>query len=187
VSADDTIRPALAACHIAERARCLDEPDQSDRWADAYRACLRAQYPWEASWAAYQRSRALLRERGHRGEAAQALRESQDIATSLGAEPLLTRIAFIATQARVVLAAGPRAHDEDGAPGDLSGVGLTRREREVLAHVVAGRTYAEIGRRLFITEKTVSVHVSHIMAKTGTGSRVELAALATRPRPQDPG
>jgi DNA-binding CsgD family transcriptional regulator len=57
---------------------------------------------------------------------------------------------------------------------------LTSREREILAHIVAGRTYGEIARELVISEKTVSVHVSHLLHKTGTASRVELAQLARR-------
>ncbi len=57
---------------------------------------------------------------------------------------------------------------------------LTPREREVLAHLVAGRTYAEIAKALFVTEKTVSTHVSHVLSKTGTASRHEVAALALR-------
>ncbi len=58
--------------------------------------------------------------------------------------------------------------------------GLTPREREILAHIVAGRTYGEIARELVLSEKTVSVHVSHLLHKTGTTSRVELAQLARR-------
>jgi DNA-binding NarL/FixJ family response regulator len=52
---------------------------------------------------------------------------------------------------------------------------LTPREREILAHIVAGRTYGEIARDLVISEKTVSVHVSHLLHKAGTTNRVELA------------
>ncbi|HZA30105.1 MAG TPA: helix-turn-helix transcriptional regulator, partial [Propionibacteriaceae bacterium] len=58
--------------------------------------------------------------------------------------------------------------------------GLTAREREILAHIVAGRTYGEIARELVISEKTVSVHVSHLLRKTGASGRVELAQLARR-------
>ncbi len=57
---------------------------------------------------------------------------------------------------------------------------LTPREREVLSHLVAGRTYAEIAQALFISEKTVSAHVSNLLRKTGTSSRVEVAELARR-------
>jgi DNA-binding CsgD family transcriptional regulator len=58
--------------------------------------------------------------------------------------------------------------------------GLTAREREILAHIVAGLTYGEIARELMISEKTVSVHVSHLLHKTGTTNRAELAQLARR-------
>jgi DNA-binding NarL/FixJ family response regulator len=57
---------------------------------------------------------------------------------------------------------------------------LTARELEVLAHLVAGRSNGEIAGALFISAKTVSVHVSNLMRKTGTASRVEAAAWARR-------
>jgi DNA-binding NarL/FixJ family response regulator len=47
---------------------------------------------------------------------------------------------------------------------------LTEREREVLAEVAEGLTNAEIGRRLFITERTVEVHTKQIFAKLGLES-----------------
>jgi DNA-binding CsgD family transcriptional regulator len=59
-------------------------------------------------------------------------------------------------------------------------IGLTAREVEVLAHLVANRTNAEIAHTLFISERTVSVHVSNLLRKTATGSRREVAALARR-------
>ncbi len=57
---------------------------------------------------------------------------------------------------------------------------LTRREHEVLAHLAQGRTNGEIARALFISRKTASVHVSNILAKTGTSDRAEAAAWARR-------
>ncbi len=57
---------------------------------------------------------------------------------------------------------------------------LTPREREILALVAAGRSNGEIGQQLFISAKTVSVHVSNVMAKLGAGSRTEASALARR-------
>lgn len=63
---------------------------------------------------------------------------------------------------------------------------LTPREREVLALLVAGRTYGEIAHDLVVSEKTVSVHVSHILGKTRTSSRVQAAALARRLGLADP-
>jgi DNA-binding CsgD family transcriptional regulator len=58
--------------------------------------------------------------------------------------------------------------------------GLSRREREVLALIAEGRTNREIGERLFISQKTVGVHVGNILAKLGVSGRVEAAAVAIR-------
>lgn len=59
-------------------------------------------------------------------------------------------------------------------------VALTARERDVLRLVAEGSTNREIGVRLFISEKTASVHVSNAMAKLGALSRYEAAASAER-------
>ena len=58
--------------------------------------------------------------------------------------------------------------------------GLSVRERGVLAEVVAGRTNREIGERLYISDKTVGVHVGNILAKLGVSGRVEAATVALR-------
>ncbi|HEX7492420.1 MAG TPA: LuxR C-terminal-related transcriptional regulator [Candidatus Limnocylindrales bacterium] len=63
------------------------------------------------------------------------------------------------------------------APHDF---GLSKREMEVLALIAEGRSNPEIGRRLFITRKTVAVHVSNILTKLGVSGRVEAAAVAIR-------
>ena len=44
--------------------------------------------------------------------------------------------------------------------------------------LVEARTNRQIASRLYISEKTVSVHVSNILAKLGVRSRAEAAALA---------
>ena len=58
--------------------------------------------------------------------------------------------------------------------------GLSRREHEVLALISEGRTNREIGERLFISQKTVGVHVGNILGKLGVSGRVEAAAVAIR-------
>ena len=58
--------------------------------------------------------------------------------------------------------------------------GLSGREREVLVLVAQGRTNREIGERLFISQKTVGVHVGNILAKLEVSGRVEAAAVAIR-------
>jgi DNA-binding CsgD family transcriptional regulator/tetratricopeptide (TPR) repeat protein len=59
------------------------------------------------------------------------------------------------------------------APGPL-----TPREREVAQLVAQGLSNGEVAKRLFISTKTASVHVSNILAKLGMSSRVEIAAWA---------
>ncbi|MCK9821969.1 AAA family ATPase [Nocardioides cavernae] len=59
-------------------------------------------------------------------------------------------------------------------------VTLTPRESEILALVAEGRSNGEIGKQLFISTKTVSVHVSNILAKLDAASRTEAAAVARR-------
>jgi DNA-binding CsgD family transcriptional regulator/tetratricopeptide (TPR) repeat protein len=58
--------------------------------------------------------------------------------------------------------------------------GLSAREREVLMLVSQGRTNREIGERLFISQKTVGVHVGNILSKLEVSGRVEAAAVAIR-------
>jgi DNA-binding CsgD family transcriptional regulator len=67
---------------------------------------------------------------------------------------------------------------------------LTDTERRVVDLIEQGLTNPEIGRRLFISHRTVETHVSHIFAKLGISSRVQLAAQAARrpgqaPSPQE--
>jgi DNA-binding CsgD family transcriptional regulator len=56
--------------------------------------------------------------------------------------------------------------------------GLTAREREILARVVAGESNRDIATALFISPKTVSVHVSALLRKFGVSGRGDLSAAA---------
>lgn len=58
--------------------------------------------------------------------------------------------------------------------------GLSPREAEVLVVLTQGRTNREIAERLFISERTVAVHVRRILAKMKVSGRVEAAGLAIR-------
>ncbi|HKQ03398.1 MAG TPA: response regulator transcription factor, partial [Actinomycetes bacterium] len=64
------------------------------------------------------------------------------------------------------------------APGDPAP--LTPREREVATLVAEGCSNGEIARRLYISTKTASVHVSNILAKLDMTSRTEVATWALR-------
>jgi len=73
------------------------------------------------------------------------------------------------------------------APTDhSSGGALTPREKEIVALVAEGRSNGEIARALFISTKTVSVHVSNVLAKLGAASRTEAAAWALRQEAETP-
>jgi DNA-binding NarL/FixJ family response regulator len=63
--------------------------------------------------------------------------------------------------------------------GDL---GLTPREVEVLGHLAAGLTDGEIAELLFISKKTVSVHVSNVLRKLGVANRVEAGKVGQAQR-----
>lgn len=55
---------------------------------------------------------------------------------------------------------------------------LTEREREVLKLAIAGHTSKEIGQSLGISYRTVEIHRTHVMQKTGASNLLELARMA---------
>jgi two-component system nitrate/nitrite response regulator NarL len=57
---------------------------------------------------------------------------------------------------------------------------LTAREREVLGCLAAGMSNRQVARSLDISVRTVTVHVSNLLRKTGTGSRTEAALWAVQ-------
>ena len=175
---DDPVQSAVHAVHEAQLARCRNDPAAVDYWARAVEAAAASDARYLHLEALLRRAEALLNRPGSRVAAADALREAHRAASAMGALALDNEVAAIARSARISLdEPHPEALAKD-RPDELRV--LTGREREVLAHLVAGRSYAEIARSLFISEKTVSVHVSNLMRKTGTSSRVEAAAWARR-------
>ncbi|HVE67589.1 MAG TPA: LuxR C-terminal-related transcriptional regulator, partial [Solirubrobacteraceae bacterium] len=61
----------------------------------------------------------------------------------------------------------------DRAAAAAEGPGLTRRELEVLRHVSVGRTNPEIAQELFLSPRTIDMHVRNILRKLDCRSRVE--------------
>jgi DNA-binding CsgD family transcriptional regulator len=177
----------LASCE-AEFSRLEGTPDP-DRWAAAADAWQALQIPYEAGYALMREAEATLAQHGDRPRAARSLKAAHAIATRLGAAPLLRRTEQLAARAGITLepadgAGIPEGGDavqlEAGGSARLPGGrhDLTRRELEVLALIGAGRSNGEIGELLYVSKKTVSVHVANIKAKLGASSRVEIAVYA---------
>jgi DNA-binding CsgD family transcriptional regulator/tetratricopeptide (TPR) repeat protein len=118
---------------------------------------------------------------GDRDAAAKSAGEALESASAMGAGWLAAEARSFLVRARLPLPEGcdEAAGDEVEALED-DPFGLTPREREVLAMVAEGATNREIGERLFMAEKTASVHVSRILAKLDVRSRTEAAAVAHR-------
>ncbi len=91
--------------------------------------------------------------------------QARAAATALGARPMLEDLRAIGSVA---------------GRNESTSETLTAREGEILALVAEGRSNGEIGKQLFISAKTVSVHVSNILGKLGAASRTEAAAIARR-------
>jgi DNA-binding NarL/FixJ family response regulator len=105
---------------------------------------------------------------GRRDEAAAELRSAHAGAVHMGATPLREAVEALARRTRIAL---------PGVKPDSDDL-LTPRERAVLELVASGLTNRQVGERLYISEKTASVHLSRVMAKLGAGSRTEAVALA---------
>ena len=160
-------------------------PSDPDRWAEAAGAWDELGCPWPAAYARWRLAEALLERGAPREEAVVPLRRAWATARGLGARPLLAEVELLARRARIALAPEPAAASaaetaaaQPAAPGDE--LGLTPREREVLALVAEGRTNRQIAEALFISDKTASVHVSNILAKLGVANRAEAAATVHR-------
>ena len=67
---------------------------------------------------------------------------------------------------------------EPGVPAGVHPGGLSDREVEVLRLVAKGLPSAEVGRRLFLSPRTVDWHLSSIYTKLGVRSRTEAARFA---------
>ncbi len=174
---EDLIQPAMEALFTAETARGTAEAPTSAVWADAVRRCDSAELRWDAAVSSWRWAQALFDEGATRATVAVPLRSAHRFAVDAGAIPLRLQVETLAAVGRIPLEE-PAAASGGRSPAPFDS--LTKREQEVLSHLVAGRTYAEIAKALFITEKTVSVHVSNLLHKTGTSSRREVAALAVR-------
>jgi DNA-binding NarL/FixJ family response regulator len=105
----------------------------------------------------------------------------------MDATPLLAEIRELAEHARVPLHDPTSDGEAPAVPVPRSATdpleALTARELEVLEVLAGGLTNREIAGKLFISEKTVGVHVGRIYHKLGVRGRVQATSLFRRARP----
>jgi DNA-binding CsgD family transcriptional regulator len=115
--------------------------------------------------------------------ATRVLQDCLGLARSLGAAPLREDAQRLAIRARIRLDVAPvdAVVSASTTPRrSARELGLSEREVDVLELLAVGMTDRDIGARLFITEKTASHHVSHILTKLTVARRGEAAAVAHR-------
>jgi DNA-binding NarL/FixJ family response regulator len=116
----------------------------------------------------------LLRAAGRRDEAAPLLEEALAGFERLGAAADVARVvsALPSVGSRRRARAAPRpTHGWES---------LTTSERSIVALVAEGLTNRQIALQLSVSRRTVETHLSHVFAKLGLSSRVELATAAIR-------
>ncbi|MEV6490501.1 AAA family ATPase [Actinoplanes sp. NPDC051633] len=186
-SVDDAAAPVRAVVEgyldlcAAELSRIEDRHDPAP-WERAASAWDKRNQPYPAAYSRLRQAEELLRRKGRKAAATAALRAAWATAQAMGAKPLAAEISAVASRARIALVAGEEPAVAAVDEGDELAV-LTVREREVLAAIAEGLTNREIGQRLFISERTVGVHVGHIFDKLQVRSRVQASRVFLERRP----
>ncbi|MEP7361190.1 MAG: response regulator transcription factor, partial [Chloroflexota bacterium] len=169
-------------------------------WSKLAEAWAELHIPYNQARALWWQSAALLLDRSRRDEARKALTTAWKIAGNLPALPLRKALAELGTRGNIrlpedklvaisiqpevgtqdLVAVGPGPAATPLAPPAPHRFGLSPRESSVLVILTEGRTNREIAERLFISERTVAVHVRRILQKLGVKGRVEAAGVAIR-------
>ena len=163
--------PMSAAFAETARAHLVTcEGEQSPEvWASVVERWRVLGMPFELGWALLRLGESAARE-GHSCQARDAWDEALRIGNKVGALPLVAAAESAARRARVRLPTIPSRTP--------TSFGLTTRELEVLRLLAGGATNSAIAQQLFMSPKTASVHVSHVIAKLGVANRTEAAAIA---------
>ncbi|WP_304608726.1 LuxR family transcriptional regulator [Glycomyces sp. TRM65418] len=147
---DPVASEALALLDAAGKTGGPGDGPYGGAWAEPYRQ----------AYAHWRLAEALLAAPGaeSRTEAAAVLADAKATAIRLGAGPLAAELCALAERARL----------DTAMPTSTP---LTPRELAVLRQVARGLTNRQIGAELYISEKTVSVHLSRAMAKLQVAGR----------------
>ena len=166
---DTGLGPWATATLARSRALLGDESALDDDFAEALRLCTDSVSPFE-----HARTELVygerLRRAGRRLDCREQLRAALDGFERLGASSWAER-------AREELrASGETVRKRDPALVDE----LTPRELEIALQVADGGTNKEVAARLFLSPKTVELHLGRVYRKLGIRSRTELARLMPR-------
>ncbi len=159
---------ALRPVEIAEHLRRVGDRDTVAGWSDIAARWSRCHRPYDAAHAYLFAAECAARD-GDRPRARELFAGAHGISKQLGADPLRERIEAAARRSRIT-----------GFETSVPAPGLTARETEVLGLLVDGLSNGAIAEQLVMSPKTVSVHVSHIIAKLGVANRTEATARALR-------
>jgi DNA-binding CsgD family transcriptional regulator/tetratricopeptide (TPR) repeat protein len=165
---------AFGALAAAEQSR-RDGSDDRATWrlvADAWRA---ADQPYREAYARLREAETAVRA-GRREQAGRALAACLGLAEPLAAAPLLRLAHELAARSRLTRPLAPMSR----AVAAQARFDLTEREAQVLALLSNGESNRQIARSLFISDRTVAVHVSHILEKLGVRNRTEAALVYAR-------
>ena len=145
----------------------------ADDWTEAARLWAEAERPREQAYSLLRLAECHIADR-HREKAAAAADEARTLAEGIGAAPVVEEVDTLVARSRLPAAPAPRAPVEDRP------YGLTERELEILGELGTGATNRQIARKLFISERTVGVHVSRVLHKLQVTNRAQAAALAVK-------
>lgn len=202
----DSVRPRglpaawdAVAATFAERALAIADPHGGEPVVAAFGALAAAEHSrregsddratwrlvadaWQAADQPYREAYARLREAetairaGRREQAGRALAACLGLAEPLAAAPLLRLAHELATRSRLTRPLGPLTP----SVAARARFDLTEREAQVLALLSHGESNRQIARSLFISDRTVAVHVGHILEKLGVRNRTEAALVYAR-------
>ena len=168
--------PALKRSCAAELDRAAGR-GTTESWLEAAAAWESLHEPYPRACCLARAVEAALTERRAKPQIAAWLAAAHEIATELGAAPLVQGLEARALRGRLPT---QRQAVEVEAPAPPAPLGLTPREIDVLRLVGQGYTNARIADTLFISRKTAAAHVSNILGKLEVARRAEAAAIAAR-------